>query len=252
MSAAALPLDPNQVRVLLLDADGNLFPSEEHAFVPSTAIVNRFLANRGLDDRYEPEELRRATSGMNFRTTITRLASERDIELSGTELERMVDLERENVTRYLSEVLRPDESVRDVLRDLGRAVDLVAVSSSASPRLAACFQATALDELIPAAARFSAEDSLPTPRSKPDPAIYLHALAACGIDAHQGIAVEDAAPGVQSAVGAGIPTVGNLTFVPGDERAEREADLLEAGASTVVASWGELADLLSPALAVPR
>jgi hypothetical protein len=45
------------------------------------------------------------------------------------------------------------------------------VSSSALARLAGCFTATELDRLIPPARRFSAEDSLPTPTSKPDPAV---------------------------------------------------------------------------------
>jgi len=51
-------------------------------------------------------------------------------------------------------------------------------------------------------------------------------------------------PGVLSAVGAGCPTVGNLLFVAEGERAQREADLLDAGALAVVGSWAELADLV--------
>jgi hypothetical protein len=59
------------------------------------------------------------------------------------------------------------------LTALGREFLLAAVSSSATARLAACFTATGPDPLIPAVLRFSAEDSLPAPTSKPDPAIPL-------------------------------------------------------------------------------
>ena len=62
------------VRALLLDADGNLFPSEEPAFVASAQVTNSFLAELGLPVRFAPEELRLATTGKNFRTTAVDLA----------------------------------------------------------------------------------------------------------------------------------------------------------------------------------
>jgi beta-phosphoglucomutase-like phosphatase (HAD superfamily) len=118
------------------------------------------------------------------------------------------------------------------------------VSSSALARLAVCFTATGLDELIPVERRFSAEDSLPTPASKPDPAVYRHACDQLGIPPEAGLAVEDAVAGVRSAVAAGCPTVGNVLFVQPAERDERTTALLEAGAFTVVGSWDEVADLV--------
>jgi len=53
--------------------------------------------------------------------------------------------------------------------------------------------------------------------------------------------------GVRSAVAAGFPCVGNLLFVPDDEREEREAALLDAGAAAIVSSWWQLDELLSGA-----
>jgi hypothetical protein len=46
-------------------------------------------------------------------------------------------------------------------------------------------------------------------------------------------------------VTAGIPTVGNVQFVPPAERAERAAQLRAAGVLTVVSSWAELEQLLA-------
>jgi beta-phosphoglucomutase-like phosphatase (HAD superfamily) len=236
----------SRLEALLCDADGNLFPSEEPAFVASAEVTNRFLAELGSTQRYTPEELRLAATGMNFRRTADRFAAE--LGRDDVDVEPWVAEERRAVTAYLGRTLRPHEETTTALTAFARRLTLAAVSSSALARLAACFTATGLDDLIPSARRFSAEDSLPTPTSKPDPAVYLHACRELGIAPAQGLAVEDSLPGVRSAVGAGCPTVGNLLFVQPGEREARAADLLEAGALAVVGSWAELAEVLLPAL----
>jgi HAD superfamily hydrolase (TIGR01509 family) len=236
----------HDVRALLCDADGNLFPSEEPAFVASAEVTNRYLAALGIDRRYTAEELRLATTGKNFRTTAGDLAVQHGAEVP--DLAPWVAQEKQAVTAHLSRKLRPNDDVLGALRVLGRQLTLAAVSSSALSRLAGCFTATELDPLIPADRRFSAEDSLPTPTSKPDPAIYRHACAELGIEPAQGLALEDSVVGATSAVRAGCPTIGNVRFVPPAERAERSAELRAAGVLTVVSSWSELTQLLLPVL----
>jgi beta-phosphoglucomutase-like phosphatase (HAD superfamily) len=240
-------IDAGRVEALLCDADGNLFPSEEPAFVASTEVTNRLLAEAGSERRFTPDELRRLAVGRNFRSTALALAEDLGLALDPPRLEQYVIEEKAEVTAHLGTTLRPDPSVTEPLERLGGRFGLAAVSSSALSRLDACFRATALDGLFPDAVRFSAEDSLPVPTSKPDPAVYLHALARLGVPAGATLAVEDAVPGVASAVGAGIPCVGNLVFVPPPERAARRTALTEAGAQAVVDSWAGLEELLSPA-----
>lgn len=227
--------------VLLCDADGCLFPSEEPAFEASAVVTNRALERAGARRRYGAEELRLTTTGQNFRTTITALLAAEGITPDAEMVEEWVGEERRAVTAHLGSALTPDPDVIGPLESLAEEMRLAVVSSSARERLDACFTATGLDGLFPAEARFSAEDSLSEPRSKPDPAIYRHALAATGADPEAALAVEDSIPGVRSAVSAGIPVVGNLQFVQAPERPERRDALLEAGARSVVASWGELA-----------
>jgi HAD superfamily hydrolase (TIGR01509 family) len=164
--------------------------------------------------------------------------------LCADELEQWVRQERERVTAHLATTLKPDPEVLAPLQALASRYALAAVSSSASKRLDACFTATGLDPLIPAALRFSAEDSFPVPTSKPDPAVYLHAGQVMGVDAHQGLAIEDSVAGVTSAVAAGYLTVGNVMFVPADERRCRTAELIDAGAVAMTDSWRALADVL--------
>lgn len=261
--------DVQAITTLLCDADDNLFPSEAPAFAASTEVTNRFLARFGVTAPLTAEELRKRATGKNFRSTALDLAvlceipveqaladgrpaaviaSDSDVAsgraVRADELEQWVREEREQVTAHLAATLEPDPEVLDPLRALASQFTLAAVSSSASTRLNACFTATGLDPLIPTALRFSAEDSLSVPTSKPDPAVYLHSGQAMDIDTHHGLAVEDSVPGVTSAVAAGYLTVGNLMFVPDDERRVRSEELVDAGVVALTDSWRALADFL--------
>jgi beta-phosphoglucomutase-like phosphatase (HAD superfamily) len=231
-------------RVLLCDADGNLFPSEEPAFEASVDVLRATLASVGVDISLDADQLRRETTGQNFRTTASRIARNHGTEVPPAALERWVLAERETVSRHLAQVLRTDADVVGPLTRLSSSWCLAAVSSSALTRLDACFAATGLSELIPGDRRFSAEDSLPAPTSKPDPAVYLHACERLGVDPSAAWAVEDSVPGVQSAVAAGIPTLGNVQFVPAAERDARVCQLDATGAVGVVSSWAEVEELL--------
>lgn len=262
-------LDAAPITTLLCDADDNLFPSEAAAFAASTEVTNRFLARFGVTAPLSAAELQKRATGKNFRTTAVDLAVLAEVPIESTlahgrpaaviasdndvasgravaadELEQWVRQEREQVTAHLAATLRPDPQVLEPLRVLASRFVLAAVSSSASTRLKACFTATGLDPLIPTELRFSAEDSLPVPTSKPDPAVYLHSGRVLDIEVHHGLAVEDSVPGVTSAVAAGFPTVGNLMFVPADERRTRSAELIDAGAFALTDSWRALADFL--------
>lgn len=233
-------------RFVLCDADGNLFPSEEPAFVASTAVTNRFLAEHGVARRYDPEELRLAATGMSYRLVLSWLARKNGLPpLTPAALEHWVQVEKTAVTAHLREELRPDPDVLGPLAALAEHHGLAAVSSSADSRIVACFEVTGMAGYFPADLRFSAEDSLPVPTSKPDPAIYAYALRALGLQPEQATAVEDSFTGASSGVAAGIPTIGNLQLVPPAERDERRRVLTEAGVVAVVTSWAEIVDLLA-------
>ena len=120
----------------------------------------------------------------------------------------------------------------------------VAVTSSASSRLAVCLDVTGLAPLFDADRRFSAEDSLAEPTSKPDPAVYVHAGRTLGVGPADAVAVEDSVNGARSAVAAGHPTIGILQFVPAADRPARADALHEVGVAAVVESWADVARLL--------
>jgi HAD superfamily hydrolase (TIGR01509 family) len=238
-------LDVTAVEVLLCDADGCLFPSEEPAFAASTAVMNRLLESLGVNLAFTPEALRRRSTGRNFRRAAAELVAEAGRSISDEALERWVAEERSAVTAHLAGVLRPDATVQAALRLLAGRMRLALVSSSALARLDASLRAAGLDALFAPEVRFSAEDSLAVPTSKPDPAIYAWAAQRLGVGEGVGLAVEDAAAGARSAVAAGLPTVGILQFVEPGERVERVQELAEAGVAAVVETWADLAALLT-------
>jgi HAD superfamily hydrolase (TIGR01509 family) len=245
MIAMFADLDVGAIEAILCDADGCLFPSEEPAFAASAVVTNELLAELGGSRRFDAEDLRIKTSGRNFRTTAPTLALEEGHHLDGDVLERWVEVEQRRVTAHLAEVLRPDPEVAEPLTRLSSLRPLALVSSSAIARVSACLEATGLADLFPAEARFSAESSLPLPTSKPDPAIYRFATEQLGIAPGNGLAIEDTAPGVSAAVAAGIPTLGNLMFVPEPECPDRIDALRAAGATGLIYAWRHLELLLS-------
>ncbi|HEX8498333.1 MAG TPA: HAD family phosphatase [Actinomycetales bacterium] len=232
------------VSTLLCDADGTLFPSEEPAYAASADVTNRFLAGLGADRPYTPSELQSMTNGKNFRAAAGQLAAGYGRTLDPDDLDRWVGEEKDVVTAHLRTVLRPDPAVADPLHALAGSFGLAAVTSSARSRLDACLDVTGLAPLFEPGRRYSAEDSLPVPTSKPDPAVYAFALQDLGVTPDEAVAIEDSLNGALSATAAGVRTIGIVTFVPAHEQDERAAGLREAGCSDVVSSWAELSVLL--------
>ena len=237
---------PGGVRVLLCDADDCLFGSEAVAFEVSTDVTNRFLAAHGVSRRFDDEELRRVAAGRNFRANATALAERFGFSVNSDALDRWVEEERVAVSAGLEATLRPDPDVLDPVTELARRFELAVVSSSAMARLDVCFRVSGLDDLFPRGKRFSAEDSLPVPTSKPDPAVYGFAGRALGVSGPDALAIEDSVSGVRSAVAAGFPVIALLQFVPTAERAERTNAVREAGATDVLTTWRDLLHHLHP------
>ena len=241
---------PKSLTTLLCDADGTLFASEEPAFEASVDVVNRCLTRWGVAQPMTAEGLRREANGQSFRSSLTALARRHgvsvDTEPFTRQLEDWVAEENELVTRRLSKVLTRDPQVQESLTRLASRFRLALVSSSTLSRIDSCLVSTGLAELLPADRRFSAQDSLAVPTSKPDPAVYTLAGAVLGVGPDDALAVEDAVAGAASAVRAGFLTVGMLCFVPPAEVAQRATDLRDVGVKTLVSSWSELEELLAP------
>src|SRR5215210_219180 len=105
------PLDVSAVEVLLCDADGNLFASEDPAFFASAVVTNRLLSELGVERTFTPDALRRRALGKNFRATVLELAAEANVTIDATTLEWWIREEQRAVVAHLASVLRPDPEV---------------------------------------------------------------------------------------------------------------------------------------------
>ena len=77
------------------------------------------------------------------------------------------------------------------------------------------------------------------PTSKPDPAIYLHALKKLDRTAEESVAIEDSKSGTLSGTRAGIKVIGYVGPYPKEKQAEMEKVLRDAGAVIIMRDWSE-------------
>lgn len=77
---------------------------------------------------------------------------------------------------------------------------------------------------------------------KPNPEVYLRAMAQVGAKTQESIAIEDSRTGVASAVAAKIRTLGYVGF--SNNSAELRKILIATGASQILNDWRELFELL--------
>lgn len=181
---------------------------------------------------------------------LSSLISEYALPISPAEVEQLVKAEEDAVIAQLESSLEPCEGVHEALDAVikqrpGPGTQLAVVSSSALRRVNVSLRKTALDAYFGDRV-YSAATSLPTPTSKPDPAVYLFAMAALEVSLPTlSVAVEDSVSGTLSATRAGIPTVGYVGAEEVERREEMAGKLREAGAKVVMRHWSEFGDCLA-------
>jgi HAD superfamily hydrolase (TIGR01509 family) len=231
---------------VLFDCDGTLVLSEHKAFAACCAVVNETLARKGVQKQFTPEELMQRFVGKSFWGMITELSKEHGFVIEEEELKTLVLEEENRVIAILSAEVEPTPGVNAVLEKLStmNCVDAMAVvTSSALRRVVACLKKVDQERYFGTRV-YSAATSLAVPTTKPDPAIYLHALQEIGAQASECVAIEDSRSGVTAAKRAGIPVVGYVGSFPEHEQAQQARILSEAGAFVVIKHWDEFLPVL--------
>lgn len=166
--------------------------------------------------------------------------------MSASELETYVSREEDTVIEALKASLQPCVGVDAELRKLHDAAryDMAVVSSSALRRVRASLEKVGQEQFFRSDWVFSAATSLEKPTSKPDPAIYLHAMQVMGRKPEECVAVEDSRSGTLSAVRAGIKVIGYVGSYEEEERLKMSGVLSEAGASVIMDEWKEFSACL--------
>jgi beta-phosphoglucomutase-like phosphatase (HAD superfamily) len=215
------------------DCDDTLFNSELIAMGVAIDILSDATLQQRPALAIDRPYFVRAYAGWHFDEMIT--AFEKDF---GVSLNREA-LSSEKKTRTLAGLTQttPISGIDRALQDLAPHFHMAAVTSSEFDRVNLCFDVTGLNNLIPVAHRYSAHDSLPVPKHKPAPDIYLYALEQEGALAKNTVAVEDSPSGVRAAVAAGIPVFGFVATNRVQSEQDRHAlarKLMDAGVVTII------------------
>lgn len=235
-----------EIKALLFDCDNTLVLSEELAFEACAELINKICAERGKTLNFTGETLIKEFVGQNFRGMLITLQKQYGIEIKDDDLEKYVLAEEDAVIAKLKQSLRPCPGVDDQLEKLAASgkYHLAVVSSSALRRLEASVEKVGQAKYF-GHDIYSAASSLPKPTSKPDPAIYLHAMKEINKEAKECVAIEDSKSGTLSGTRAGIKVIGYVGPYPESEKAAMEKVLRDAGAVNIMQDWSEFPEKLA-------
>ena len=178
---------------------------------------------------------------------VTNLQKKYDFTIPGPEMEQYVSMEEDRVIAKLQKDAKPCVGCNEELDKLykEKKYGLAVVSSSAKRRVQASIDKVDQAKYFSKDLVFSAATSLPTPTSKPDPAIYLHACKVIGKEPGECVAVEDSKSGTLSAVRAGIPVIGYVGSYSGSEKQKEMTETLKGlGVGIVMQDWKEFPECL--------
>ncbi|PSS18823.1 hypothetical protein M430DRAFT_50812 [Amorphotheca resinae ATCC 22711] len=235
-----------KITTLLFDCDNTLVLSEELAFEACADLANEILESRNIPDRYTGPQLLNEFVGQNFRGMMVALKAKFKYEMSDEELESYVSKEEDKVIGKLKQSLRPCDGVDAELEKLAKSnkYQLSVVSSSALRRVKASVEKVGQDKYFDPNHIFSAATSLPEPTSKPNPAIYLHAMNVLGKTAEECVAVEDSKSGATAAFRAHIKTIGYTGSYEPEKQEQMREVLKNAGCVVIMNHWSEFESAL--------
>jgi len=236
-----------KITTLLFDCDNTLVLSEELAFEACADLANEILEAKGLPERYTGPQLLGEFVGQNFRGMMVSLKAKYKYEMAPEELENYVSKEEDKVIAKLKAALRPCVNVEPELVKLAASKKYLmsVVSSSALRRVKASIEKVGQDKFFDPNHVFSAATSLPTPTSKPDPAIYIHAMKVLGKTPEECVAVEDSKSGATAAFRAHIKTIGYTGSYPPEEEEKMRKVLQDAGCVVIMKDWTEFEGALA-------
>lgn len=236
-----------KITTLLFDCDNTLVLSEDLAFEGCADLINTICQKRSisLDKPFTGETLIVEFVGQNFRGMLKTLQQRYSFDITPEEEEDYVKQEEDIVIAKLKAKAQPCKGVDAQLEALAKSgkYKMAVVSSSALRRVKASVEKVGQDKYF-GEHIYSAATSLPKPTSKPDPAIYLHAMDTLGVKPEECVAIEDSKSGSLSGSRAGITVVGYVGPYPDDKKDEMRKVLTDAGCKVVMENWDEFPEIL--------
>ncbi|TVY49036.1 6-phosphogluconate phosphatase [Lachnellula occidentalis] len=238
-----------KITTILFDCDNTLVLSEDLAFEACADLVNEILASRNIRSRFTGAQLQKDFVGQSFQNMMKSLKSQYKYEyqISDDELDDFATMEDDRVIIKLEEKLTPCAGITAELEQLLEAgsYHLSVVSGSALRRIQASLGKVGFDKYFRHNAIFSATNSLQNPTSKPDPAVYVHALEVLRKSPGECVAIEDSRSGVMAASRAGIKTIGYTGCYDDHEQEKMRMTLVECGCVVVMDHWKDFQTCLA-------
>ena len=198
---------PNSLAAVLFDMDGTLVESEQHWGEALFGLARRLGGELG-------EAAREATVGTSMAASMQILQADLGVERSPEDTRADIAWVEETVAGLLAAELQWRPGARELLSAV-RAAALPTALVTTTPRRLADLVIAQVERAFPGVPPFDLTlcgDEVPA--RKPDPAPYLQATAALGVDPEDCVVVEDSAAGVTAALAAGCAVLGVPSLQP--------------------------------------
>lgn len=228
---------------IFFDCDNTLVSTEDVATEAASAVVNKVLADQNIAIRYDNTELVGEFFGKTAREMVVLLQEMHNFTLSKEQIQEYTVFEEKVVIELLRANPSPCGGIKETLQQLSdmKKYKLAVVSSSPIGRIRAALEAADLAKFFEHDKVFSAKSSMPTPRSKPDPAIYQWAMDKNGVTADECIAFEDSRSGARPAINAGVACVAYVgAYATTGLQEEVASTLKKEGCLVVIKHYNEL------------
>jgi HAD superfamily hydrolase (TIGR01509 family) len=205
------------LEAILFDLDGTLADTDSIHFAVWQDILVRY--DLDIDRSFYRQRISGRTNSKIIKDIIPQLTLEDAWKLA---------TEKEETYRRLANSLLPTPGLDRLIALTDRAsIKRAVVTNAPEDNAVYTLKVLRLTDTFPTV--IMAKDA---PPGKPDPAPYELALSLLKVTSKSAFAFEDSAPGIRSAVGAGIYTIGITSSHPAEE-------LLSAGASMTIEDFND-------------
>lgn len=228
---------------IFFDCDNTLVDTEVVAAEAASMVIQKVLYDQGITIDFDNTALFTQHFGRTAGQMIVELQKEHNFTLSKEETATYMRLEEDYVISLIENYPVPCAGVKEMLQTLTdtKKYKLAIVSSSPIRRIRAALETADLAKFFKHDNVFSAKSSMPTPKSKPDPAIYNWAMVKMGVTPEECIAFEDSRSGARSAINAGIDCIAYVGVYTTEEWRDNVASILEdEGCKMVLKDYKDL------------
>lgn len=233
---------PPRIKQIFFDCDNTLVKTEDITVEAAADVVNKCLADHNVDIRYSTEQIVYEFFGMTASRMLKPLAKGIGFELTPAKLAEYAKHEEDLVIDLIHTKAKPCTGIKAVLEELHKSGEykLAVVSSSPTRRIRAALEAADIAQYFDHDQVYSAKSSMPTPISKPNPAIYKWAMEKNNVYPWECVAVEDSRSGARSAIKADIACIAYVgAYITQAQRDQVAMTLRFEGCNEVMHSYSE-------------